>query len=88
MQTADFSQKTFGALRSTGVRGVLVSCADRNCSHLIAMDTDTWPNGLRLSDIENRFVCQMCGRRGADVRPDFPVAKKGHELESAPGKPL
>jgi hypothetical protein len=26
---------------------------------------------MRLSDIEPRFVRQACGKRGADVRPDF-----------------
>jgi len=26
---------------------------------------------LRLSDIEDRFTCTACGRRGPDVRPDF-----------------
>jgi hypothetical protein len=26
---------------------------------------------VRLSDIEPRFVCQACGKRGADVRPNF-----------------
>ena len=26
---------------------------------------------MRLSDIEPRFVCQACGKRGADVRPNF-----------------
>jgi hypothetical protein len=26
---------------------------------------------MRLSDIEGRFICSACGRRGADVRPDF-----------------
>jgi len=24
-----------------------------------------------LSDIEPDFVCKACGKRGADVRPDF-----------------
>jgi hypothetical protein len=27
--------------------------------------------GIRLSDIEERFTCRVCGKRGADVRPDF-----------------
>jgi hypothetical protein len=41
-----------------------------------------WPDGLRLSDIEHRFVCEVCGKRGAEVlwfspagliwRNDFP----------------
>jgi len=24
-----------------------------------------------MSDLERHFVCQVCGKRGADVRPDF-----------------
>jgi hypothetical protein len=26
---------------------------------------------MRLSDLEPRFLCQACGKRGADVQPDF-----------------
>jgi hypothetical protein len=62
---------TFGAMRSTGVRGVLVYCPDFHCSHSIAMLGDAFPDDVRLSDIELRFVCKECGKRGADVRPDF-----------------
>ena len=29
-----------------------------------------WPDDVRLSDIEDRFVCTACGKRGADVRGD------------------
>jgi hypothetical protein len=32
---------------------------------------DRWPDDVRLSDLETRFTCQACGRRGADVRPDW-----------------
>jgi hypothetical protein len=32
---------------------------------------DRWPDDARLSDIEPQFVCTDCGKRGADVRPDF-----------------
>jgi hypothetical protein len=28
-----------------------------------------WPNDVRLSNIEQRFVCTACGKRGADARP-------------------
>jgi hypothetical protein len=52
-----------------GVRGVLVHCADYRCSHSIAISADRWPDDLRLSDIEDRFTCSACGKRGADVRP-------------------
>jgi hypothetical protein len=30
---------------------------------------DRWPDETRLSNIEPR--CKACGKRGADVRPDF-----------------
>ena len=40
-------------------------------THVAAVRLDTWPDDVRLSDIEARFVCGGCGRRGADVRPDF-----------------
>jgi hypothetical protein len=54
-----------------GVRGIIVYCANYACSHSIPVSADHWPDDLRLSDIEHRFVCEVCGKRGADVRPDF-----------------
>jgi hypothetical protein len=32
-------------------------------SHSIAISADRWPDDLRLSDIEPRFVCLACGKR-------------------------
>ncbi len=54
-----------------GVRGVLVCCSDYRCSHSVALSADRWPDDVRLSDVEQRFTCKACGKRGADVRPDF-----------------
>jgi hypothetical protein len=68
---------TFGEMREMGVRGILVYCADYQCSHSVAMNADCWADDVRLSDIEDRFVCAACGKRGAEVRPDFPAAKMG-----------
>ena len=62
---------TFAELRELGVRGVLIYCADCQCSHSIAVMADQWADDVRLSDIEDRFTCSACGKRGADVRPDF-----------------
>jgi hypothetical protein len=62
---------TFGEMRDMGVRGVVVYCQDYKCSHSQAIGADQWPDDLRLSDIEQQFVCKACGKRGADVRPDF-----------------
>lgn len=32
------------------------------------MPADRWPDDVCLSDIEPRFVCTACGKRGGDVR--------------------
>jgi len=64
---------TLGEMRSSGVRGVLIYCADYHCSHSIAISADRWPDEIRLSDLEARFTCKACGHRGADVRPLFAV---------------
>jgi hypothetical protein len=74
---------TFGEMRSSGVRGLLIYCSDFHCSHSLAISADPWPNHVRLSDLEQRFVCKACGRLGTDVRPDFhwdkpPVAAMGY----------
>jgi len=33
---------TFADMRAQGVRGVLIYCADRRCSHSIAINGDRW----------------------------------------------
>ena len=60
---------TFAEMRESGVTAVLIYCSDFRCSHSVEMLADHWPNDVRLSDIESRFVCTACGRKGADVRP-------------------
>jgi hypothetical protein len=62
---------TFGDMRSSGVRGILVYCTDYRCSHSLELSEERWQDEVRLSDIEPRFVCAACGKRGADVRPNF-----------------
>jgi hypothetical protein len=68
---------TFGEMRSSGVRGILIYCADYTCSHHVAVQADRWPDHVRLSDLEPRCVCQACGSRGGEVRPDFAPARMG-----------
>jgi hypothetical protein len=41
-----------------------------------AISGDRWSDDVRLSDLEQRFTCQACGRRGADVRPDWQSAEE------------
>jgi hypothetical protein len=68
---------TFGELRESGVRDVLIYCRDHRCSHSTAISADCSRDHVRLSDIEPGFVCTACGRRGADVRPKFSQARMG-----------
>jgi hypothetical protein len=35
----------------------------------IIVSSDVWPDHARLSDLEPKFTCNACGRRGADARP-------------------
>jgi hypothetical protein len=69
---------TFGEMRCNGgPTAVVVYCADYKCSHSMVMSADHWPDNVRLSDIEPRFVCRACGKHGADVRPNFQPARMG-----------
>jgi hypothetical protein len=67
---------TFGEMRESGVRSVLIYCTDYRCSHYIQMSADHRPDDLRASDIEQRFVCTVCGGRGANFCPNFSEGKK------------
>ena len=47
-------------------------------THVPAVRLDAWPDDVRLSDIEARFVCGACRKRGAD-------SEAGFQLEPAAG---
>lgn len=68
---------TFGEMREGlgGTRDIAVDCL--HCAHHIEMNADQWPDDVRLSDIEGKFLCKACGKRGADVRPCFRLPKMG-----------
>ena len=69
---------TFSEMRSCGgPTGILVYCADYRCSHSMEMSADRCSDDVRLSDIEPRFVCKACGKRGADVGPHFETRADG-----------
>jgi hypothetical protein len=61
---------TFQQMREMGVRGLLIYRSDYKCSHPTASAATIGPM-IRLSDIERLFTCNACGKKGADVRPDF-----------------
>jgi hypothetical protein len=70
---------TFGEMRASGAFRIIVHCGDDKCGHLVTMYPALWPDNVRLSDLEARFVCTVCGHRGADVRPLFAPAHMGAE---------
>ena len=48
---------TFGEMRASGVRDVLIYCVVR-CSRHIEVNADDWPENVRLSDVSSpRFTC-------------------------------
>jgi hypothetical protein len=87
--TARPQKISLGEIRSSGVRGLLIYCADYRCSHSVMIDAAPWPDHIRLSDLEPRFTCQASGHRGADVRPNFnwnargPIGGMGHRAVSS-----
>jgi hypothetical protein len=68
---------TFGEMRASGASRIIVHCGDYKCGHSVTMYPALWPDNVRLSDLEERFVCAICGHRGADVRPLFEPTRMG-----------
>jgi hypothetical protein len=66
---------TLGQMRASGCTRLLIYCADYRCTHHVEIDASQWADSVRLSDLEPKFTCQACGRRGADLRPLFEVEK-------------
>jgi len=62
---------TLGQMRASGVRNVIGYCTNQRCICWTRISAEHWPDHVRLSELEDQFVCGVCGRRGADVRPDF-----------------
>jgi len=65
---APFKRAAELRLRSTGVRDLLVFRQDYRCSHNVKLSAeyvDRWPDEIRISQLEPRFVCTACGKRGS-----------------------
>ncbi len=58
----------FGEMRETGATRIIVFCKDYQCSHNVQLDAARWPDEMRLSDLEPRFTCTVCGGRGSIIR--------------------
>jgi hypothetical protein len=60
---------TLGAMRGSGIRGVTICCT--RCLYMTKLILDELPDEAPLADLQQRFVCEECGHKGADVEPDF-----------------
>jgi hypothetical protein len=52
-------------MRSAGVRGTLIYCADYKCSHWTRINGDQWPDHTPLTDLKDQFVWQSPRGRSA-----------------------
>jgi hypothetical protein len=73
---------TFGEMRESGVFRIDVFRSDYRCSHSTRLSADP----VRLSDVEPHFICKTCGKRGADVRPDYQGSKQRPASQSEQGQ--
>jgi hypothetical protein len=73
-----YQQKiTFGEMRESGPTRLLVYCGHYKSAHSVVVDAGRWGDDVRLSDLEPKFTCKVCGHRGADIRPLFEPANMG-----------
>jgi hypothetical protein len=56
-------------MRHNGIRGLLVSC--RSCRVDCVLNMDAYDGSLTVPSFGPRMVCQACGTKGADVRPNW-----------------
>jgi hypothetical protein len=72
-----FESITLGHMRSHGCRDLLIYCEAIDCHHRSVMNADHLPDDLPIKSLGSRMVCEQCGHRGADVRPDWrPMTNK------------
>ena len=48
--TANPQKITFGEMRASGIRDVLIYCRDHHCSHHMEISAGRWGDQVRLSD--------------------------------------
>jgi len=51
--------------------------SDYHCAHSVVIDAGGWGENVRLSDLVPKFICQVCGHPGANIRPPFEKAPMG-----------
>jgi hypothetical protein len=62
---------TFAEMRERGARRIPVYSTDHHLSQSVAINAHRCRMMCGPSDLEGQFVCPSCGKRGADVQPDW-----------------
>jgi len=63
---------TLGEMRESGPTRLIVYCGYYMCAHSIVVDASRW--GMTCA---SPTTCQVCGHRGADIRPLFQHSRMG-----------
>ena len=56
-------------MRENGVRSLRVTCL--KCGVACVMNVDGYDDSLTVPSFGPRMICQACGAKGADVRPNW-----------------
>jgi hypothetical protein len=57
---------TLREMRASGsTRLIVYYCGDYKCAYSVVIDAGRWGDAVRISDLEPKFTCQVCGHRGA-----------------------
>ena len=62
---------TLGNMRANGVRSLIVHCSNVQCRHEAIVNVDALPANAAVPVLGLRMRCDRCGRRGADVMPNW-----------------
>jgi hypothetical protein len=68
---------TFGEMRESGTRDVLIYCRDHRCGHHIEINADCWADDARLSEIEPKFLLHQPASAAARRQAKLGVGRDG-----------
>jgi hypothetical protein len=79
---------TFGEMRASGVRGLLIYCSDYKCSHSTAISGDRWPDHVRLATVRKRKLPSGLIRWCASYTDGAGIRRKNQFARKSEGRSL
>jgi len=71
MHSMQWRRDTVGRLKGHGVTHLLIFCGRPECRNESKVPIERFPDDTEILSIGPRMRCRRCGRKGADVRPDW-----------------